>query len=321
MADPHYLGIDAGGSTTICLLGDGTSTLARGTAGPANPSLVGVDGFRAAIVAAVEAANGDRPPAPIEMAWLGVAGSERPGLREQLRAVAREALFAERVEISHDARLLLAAADLQHGIGLVAGTGSSVYGRTDEGSELSLGGWGHLLGDEGSGYDIAVRALRAVSAAADGRGPRTQLEGILTQRLGVADAHDLRERCYPAPPVTEVAGLAEAVLSAADTDSVAEAIVDSAAHDLATLVDVCAARLFGGPQVGAVPVVLAGGLLASGSPLHRRLVIRLEASAVRYRAITPTREPAAGGLTLARAGPREPPRGRPHLSETPANQR
>jgi N-acetylglucosamine kinase-like BadF-type ATPase len=303
MVESRYVGIDAGGSSTICLVGDGASILARGTAGPANPTLVGVDGFRAAIAASMEAAVRDSPAATISMAWLGVAGSERPAIRAQLRAVALEALGAERVEISHDARLLLAAADVDHGVGLVAGTGSSAYGRTADGRELGVGGWGHLLGDEGSGYDIAVRALRAVSAAADGRGPRTSLEAVLTERLGVPDPRDLRVRLYPAPAVTELARLAEAVLGVAEDDAVAGAIVDAAAGDLARLVDACAGQLFPPEHQEPLPVVLAGGLLAAGSALHRRLVRRLEQAPIRYQPITLSREPAAGALALARAGP------------------
>ena len=320
MPERRYLGIDAGGSTTTCLVGDETTTLGRGTAGAANPSLVGVDGFRTAIAAAARAALGDLPSAPIAVAWLGVAGSERPGLRERLRVAASEALGAERVEISHDARLLLAAADLEHGIGLVAGTGSSAYGRAEDGREVSIGGWGHLLGDEGSGYDIAVRALRAVTAAVDGRGPRTQLAELLAERLGANDAHELRERCYPAPPISDIARLAETVLAAADADPVAAAIVDTAADELTTLVDACAARLFVTPDAPPVPVVLAGGLLRSGSALHRRVLTRLEAAPNHYRAITPTRESASGGLALARAGPREPPVSASTMSETSAIQ-
>lgn len=319
MAEHRFVGIDAGGSKTICVVGDDTSTLGRGVAGSASPTLVGIDGFRAAITESLEVAARGLSPAPIEMAWLGVAGSERPALREQLRATAGQALGTEGVEVSHDARLLLAAADREHGIGLVAGTGSSVYGRTEDGRELSLGGWGHLLGDEGGGYDIAVRALRAVSAAVDGRGPRTKLEHLLSERLGVDDPRGLRERCYPAATVSEIASLAEAVVDAADDDPIAAAILDAAAADLATLVDVCAGRLFGRSHVDPVSVVLAGGLLAEGSPLYRLLASRLEGSPIRYLAITPTREPAAGALTLARAGPREPPIHYVRGSETPAS--
>lgn len=307
MTVPRFVGIDAGGTSTVCLVGDDRATLGRGTAGPANPSLVGVDGFRTAIAESADAALQDLTAAPIASAWLGVAGSERPGLRDRLRAVAREALGAELVEISHDARLVLAAAEVDHGIALVAGTGSSAYARSGDGRELRLGGWGHLLGDEGGGYDIAVKALRAVTAAADGRGPRTALEQLLPGLLGVAGPAALGERCYPAPPVHQIASLARTVVEAADHDEVSASIVRAAAGELAGLVDACAERLFGASSAGPVPVVLSGGMLSRGSRLHLHLVELLEREPGRYHLITPTREPAAGALTLARAGPREPP--------------
>jgi len=307
MAEDRYLGIDVGGSKTTCLVGDGTVTLGRGTAGAGNPSLVGLDGFRAAIATAAREALNDLSPASIVVAWLGVAGSEQPLVRDQLRAAAAKELGAARTVISHDARLLLAAADVTHGIGLVAGTGSSAFGVSESGREVSVGGWGHLLGDEGSGHDIAVRALRAVTAAIDGRGPHTRLGELLFERLAVRDANELRERCYPAPAINDIARLAETVLAAADSDHVAGTIVDAAADELMKLVDACAAGAVESSDARAVPVVLAGGLLAPGSALHRRLVERLAAPPIRYCPIVPTREPAAGGLALARAGPREPP--------------
>lgn len=318
MSERRYLAIDAGGTTTVCLVGDDVTILGRGTAEGANPTLVGIDGFRAAIAAAAAAALRDLPAAPIAAAWLGVAGSQRVGLPEQLRAVASEALGVEHIELIHDGMLLLAVADLDHGVGLVAGTGSSAFGRAQDGRELSMGGWGYLLGDEGSGYDVAVRALRAVTAAIDGRGPRTELVELLTARLGALHPRELPDRMYPARSVTEIASLAELVLAVAERDRVAASIVEAAADDLVTLVGACARRLFG-PGV-PVPVVLAGGLLADGSSLHRCLVGRLDADPMPYRPITPTREPAEGGLALARAGPREPPINHPSLAETPITQ-
>jgi len=305
MTEPRYLGFDAGGSTTVCVAGDASAVLGRGVAGPGNPTLVGVEGFRSAILEAAAAAQQGLPPAPISAAWLGVAGSERPGVRAELLAAARTALGADRVEISHDARLLLAAAEVDHGIGLVSGTGSSAYGRTADGAEVSVGGWGHLLGDEGSGYDIAVRALRAVTAAIDGRGAETVLVRLLTERLGAADPAQLREHAYPSPSVTAIAALATTVLAAADDDAVAGSILDAAADDLVSLVDSCASRLPTGRGAGALPVVLAGGLLEPGSALHRRVVARLAGRSGRYDAIHPRQELAAAGLALARAGPPE----------------
>jgi N-acetylglucosamine kinase-like BadF-type ATPase len=302
MPERRYLGIDAGGSTTVCMVGDGTATLGRGVAAGANPTLVGVDGFRAAIVAATTAALRDLQPAPIAVAWLGVAGSERPGMRAELRAVAAEALGAEDVEISHDARLLLAAADLDHGIGLVAGTGSSAFGRTEDGRELSLGGWGYLLGDEGSAHDIGRAALRAVAQAADGRGPATRLTEDITRALGVSVGEELRERCYPAVSVSEVAGLAAVVLDLASEDGVAASILRAAAADLALAVAVCDERMQE-PHSSPRVIVAAGGLLRPRSPLLAFLEAALQARDASYQVSPLLAEPASGALALARDGP------------------
>merc|ERR1711964_171025 len=70
----------------------------------------------------------------------------------------------------------------REGVIAISGTGSIVYGRNHGGKAARAGGWGHLLGDEGSGYDIGLQGLRAVVRMADGRQPSTLLiPEILTQ--------------------------------------------------------------------------------------------------------------------------------------------
>ncbi|CAN5549913.1 BadF/BadG/BcrA/BcrD ATPase family protein [soil metagenome] len=302
MADALYLGVDAGGSKTVCLLGDRLTTLGRGEAGPANPSLAGVAGFRAALADATRDAlrgsgSGRRR---VARAWIGVAGGEAPGMRAALRGAALELLPVDEVVISHDARLILAAADVGSGIAVVAGTGSSVYGLAPDGREVIVGGWGHLLGDEGSGHDIALQALRAVTQAADGRGPATRLSAAIGEALGAATPAELRQRCYPAPQVPEIARLASIVLDLAPTDEVAAAIVKRAAADLATAVEACRRRL--GRSHTLVTVVAAGGLLRDGSPLLHRLAAELSASGG-FAVEALIGEPAAGALALARDAP------------------
>lgn len=299
MAEPLFLGIDAGGSKTVCLAGDRNATIGRGESGPANPSLGGVAGFRAAIAAAAGDALGRTVPSASLSAWIGVAGAETMGMRAALRDAALEALDARDVWISHDGRLILAAAGVRTGIAVVAGTGSSVYGLSADGRGVAVGGWGHLLGDEGSGYDIARQALRAATQATDGRGPRTRLsEGLLTA-LGVRSVRALRRRCYPAPPVPEVAQLARLVLQLADEDDVASSIVERAARDLAAAVQACRDQLATGDQA-LVPVVVAGGLMGERSPLLARLTDQLEQLRDGYRVMPLAAEPAAGALALAR---------------------
>jgi glucosamine kinase len=309
MDEPLFMGFDAGATKTVCLVGDRHSTIGRGESGPANPSSAGVAGFSAAIAAAAREAlagySGSRPRSgPRARAWIGVAGAETPAMRAALRAAAIDALEARQVWISHDARLLLTAAGVGSGIAVVAGTGSSVYGLSADGREVTVGGWGHLLGDEGSGYDIARQALRAVTQAADGRGPQTRLSDEIPAALGVASVQALRGRLYPAAAVADVAQLARVVVDVSADDEIASAIVSRAATELALAVRTCRQRLPAADEA-PLPVVIGGGLMNAGSPLLERLAKELEQEIDRYRVMPLTQEPAAGALALARAGPDE----------------
>ena len=299
MSAARYLGIDAGASKTVCLVGDAERVIGRGVAGPANPVLVGIAGFRRAVAASAEAAlGGDKPE--IVMAWLGVAGSGALQARSELVDAAREALGTQHVTISHDARLLPAAAGLSAGLAIVAGTGCSAYGVDEAGTEASAGGWGHLLVDEGGAYDIALRGLRAVAAQSDGRGPATLLTSSLPAAAGIADVAGLRAWAAAAHDVPAVARLAEEVLRAAESDPVAGAIVDGAAEALVRTVRACHDQLRF--TAHPIPVVFAGGLVGRESPLASRLAEHL-ARAGPYRPVPLTVEPAVGALALARAGP------------------
>lgn len=302
MSEDRFVGIDAGGSSTVCLVGDATRTLGRGVAGPSNPNVVGPEGMETALAAALRAALADAglddtTPA---RAWIGAAGSEA-GHGALWRDAARRLLGPD-VRVSHDGRLLLAACGLASGVALVAGTGSSAYGRRDDGVEATAGGWGHLLGDEGSGHDLGRAALRAATAALDGRAPQTGLVAAVLAWAGARDATELRSRAYPAPPASQVAQLGGEVLRlASDDDEVARRLVRTAAADLSALVRAVAESLH---LVPPIPVVVGGGLLAPGSALAAELEDELSDHDLRF----PSGEPAVGALELARrnAGAGEP---------------
>jgi glucosamine kinase len=296
-----YLGIDAGGTKTVALLGDAHRRLGRGVAGPANPSLVGVDGTVAAVREAVSSAFADAAieRVAVVVAWIGGAGSV--AWRRALLAQAA-ALGADHVELSHDGRLLLAVAKLDEGIGLVAGTGSSAYARDHRGSEATSGGWGHLLGDEGGGYDIARAGMRAASQAIDGRGPGTALVPALLATLGADGASDLRARAYPAAAVEETASFAAHVLDcAADGDPVAAAIIAGAGRQLS---DLCAAAAAPLDIEAPRHIVAGGGLLHAGSPLLAAVAAHLPANE-EYVLREIDDEPAVGALALARQADRK----------------
>ncbi|HKW69023.1 MAG TPA: BadF/BadG/BcrA/BcrD ATPase family protein [Candidatus Dormibacteraeota bacterium] len=99
------------------------------------------------------------------------AGAEVPAARERLERLLERTLPGSLVAVVHDARLVLAAAGLQAGIALIAGTGTVAYGRAADGREARRGGWGWILGDEGGGTWITREAAREVMARAEAGDP------------------------------------------------------------------------------------------------------------------------------------------------------
>jgi N-acetylglucosamine kinase-like BadF-type ATPase len=219
---------------------------------------------------------------------------------------ATQAAVADRVHVVTDGLVLFADAVTEPwGVVLIAGTGSLALAR-QRGAGLSAaapvdrcGGWGPLLGDEGSGHAIGLAGLKAAMRAADGRGPETILREALLRRFAVAEAAELVGRLH-APEVgrREIADVAREVIAAADVgDAVASAIIAAAAADLAAHVRTLAIR--GEFAAGVYPLRLAGGLLTGAATLRRLLVDSLSASGHEPASVTVVAEPAVAAARFA----------------------
>ena len=144
---------------------------------------------------------------------------------------------AEKYAITNDALIaLVGATGGEPGVVTIAGTGSIAFGRNAEGRTARAGGWGYLLGDEGGGFDLVRRALRAVLRQEEGWGPATVLREALLEAAEARDAHDLMHRVYTEEyPRARVAGFARLVDDVANAgDLVAREIMGGAAQALAT---------------------------------------------------------------------------------------
>ncbi len=160
MASLYYLGVDGGGSKTLAVIVDEQGReCGRGLAGSANYVAVGLELAIQNIYSAVMRATHEVADAlPLCKAWLGLAGVDRPS--DSALLVSHLHTLASSVQITNDADLALSALPGVAGIVLIVGTGSIALGRNEEGSVTRVGGWGHILGDEGSGYDIGRQGLR-----------------------------------------------------------------------------------------------------------------------------------------------------------------
>lgn len=164
---------------------------------------------------------------------------------------------------------LIGAHGQRLGVLVMAGAGSLAYGVDAGGMSALAGGWGYLIGDEGSRYWIGRRALEAVSRAMDGRARKTGLTLSLLEALDLRQPRDLIGWLYRPEqiPVHAIARLAPLVLDAAESDLVARRIVEAAAQELAHLVETVSNRL----ALDAPPIAFAGDLLSGPNRLSTRL--------------------------------------------------
>jgi len=311
---PHgglLLGMDGGGSKTVALLADQDGrVLGRGAAGSSNYQAAGAAAAQTALDQAIAAAYADaRLPGPtwpqasdaISAACFGLAGVDRPEDRDLFEAWTAERLPDARVMIANDAELVLAAGTAEGwGCALISGTGSIVYGRDSAGRTARSGGWGHLLGDEGSGYAVGLAALRAVMRAFDGRAPSTELTAAVLSHWSLARPTDLVGRVYReslAPG--EVAGLARLVDEAATGgDAVAQAIVDEAGGELALAAAAVVQAL--GLQ-GPTPCALAGSFIVKGRAVRAAFAAAAQRMDLHLSPIAEVHEPARGAVRLAQS--------------------
>ena len=300
MAAELLLGIDGGGSTSRAVLADAQGRiLGVGTTGSSNLQIVGLEGVVAAVEVAIQAARraaGVASDAPVNVACLGLAGVDRPGDRERVSTALRVRSLAERLLLVSDSELVLAAGCPEGwGLALVSGTGSICFGRAPDGRTARAGGWGYLLGDEGSGFAIAQQALRLAARTADGRAEAHELLEAALAFWGLTAPEELvplvYQRVRGAPAA--LAWFAPRVLDLASAgDPHATAIVEEAATELARSVEVVRARL----ELNASPLALGGGILLHSSLLRERLLGQLPSA---VGPVTLVEEATRGAVHLA----------------------
>ncbi|HVH24516.1 MAG TPA: BadF/BadG/BcrA/BcrD ATPase family protein [Pseudonocardia sp.] len=291
----RFLGLDIGGSKTHAVLADPTGVRAEAVVGSANIASVGVREATRQLTAVLDGLGVDELGATaVEAVCAGAAGADSPEQRHQLTDLIAGLLPTARVQVVHDTQLLLAAAGLDDGIALIAGTGSVAWGINPDGRSHRAGGWGYLLGDEGSGYGVARAAVRHVLDLADRAAAPDTLTAALVAGCGLTGREHLLERFYANPERRYWARQAGVVFELAVAgDPVAVRIVDEAAAALTALV-----RTVAGVLDRTGPVVCAGGLITHRPALLTRLRDTLAADGVTDVRLL-DRDPVHGAVRIA----------------------
>jgi N-acetylglucosamine kinase-like BadF-type ATPase len=300
------LGLDAGGTKTVAWLAPGASdvpfgALGVGVGGPGNPHSVGLEAACSAYMAAINEAfsNAAIEPRPVTAICLAVAGAGREDDRRRIAQWAADLRIADRIAVVSDADAVLAAGTPNAcGVGVIAGTGSIVFGRDAHGREFRAGGWGPLLGDEGSAFALATSGLRAASHAIDCRGPATVLAEAFMVRLGIAEPRMLVNAIYDSRMDRRaIAALADVVTAAANRDSTADELLSQTARELGDQVSAVVRSLQFAP--GEYSLVLAGGLLVGCELLRWRLVDTLITDGNWPVSIHVVPDPVVGAIRIA----------------------
>lgn len=269
-----FLGLDGGGTGCRAVLADATGAeLGRAQGGPCN-IMSDAEGALASLLDCAGRALDGRDPGQVT-AVLGMAGVNTSGAAEWLPPL----LPFGRVKVVQDAAIAAAGAlGLADGIVAAMGTGS-VFIRQSGGNITTIGGWGPILGDEGSGNWLGRRLLAHVLRAGDGLAEDSPLVQDALARHGgrsgiVAFARSARGSDFGA----EVPHILQA-----QDDPVARAILSEAAELVAASVGIL-------QRHGNLPVVFAGGL----GPAYAALL------AGRWQTLDPLGSPLDGALLMAR---------------------
>jgi glucosamine kinase len=275
------VGIDGGGTKTRALLADERGERiaeAIGAGSAVRPQEIERSaGIIAGVVRDV-LEIGEAPNTRPRVLCVGVAGVGRELERQELWEFLVSQELAEEVVVQTDFAVALDDAFGDGpGVLLIAGTGSSAFGRGPTGVTARCGGWGPIIGDEGGGGWIGRRALSVVSAAADGREPETALTGAVLTALELSETTELIRWATKATPAL-FATLAPVVMTVADSgDLRANSVVSMAVEELALHIRALARQLFVDERA-SVPVALTGGLLNKGTSLRKRLEHRLKSA-------------------------------------------
>lgn len=242
-----HIGVDGGGSKTEIVALDQKGRVLRCLHKPgSNYHEVGMEQAVRYIIEGIRVALQEEK---LKGIGISLAGIDTPkdweimanGLKKSLMVLAQETMnpFQEiPVVLENDSYgALMSVKGEFSGNALAVGTGAVALGVNNEGQVFRIGGWGHLIGDQGSGYDIGRKALTAMVASYDGYGPKSYLETTITEHLRLVQVHEVNDWLYQSKRTNkEVAALVPVVVETARTgDVISQSILVEAGRSLGLL--------------------------------------------------------------------------------------
>lgn len=295
----YRLGIDGGGTKTLgVLINEKGDVLGRKETGPSNFLSVGLEeaviNIQTVVYELCREHNLDLADVKIGIGLAGIG-------READKKIMTEALRGRNFNfvLDSDAYIaLMAATEGQDGLAVIAGTGSIAYGRKGE-VQTRTGGWGYLLGDEGSGYYIGKRAMFEACRSYDGRSIPSKLTEVVWDYFACDNQDDFVHLIYEQPPIRQqVAGLTRKVaeLAKKEKDTLAILILKDAALELALSATTLAKKL--GLDKTEFPLGLIGGVFKAGEYILEHFEKKVLESCPKAKISPCLHEPAIGAVLM-----------------------
>jgi N-acetylglucosamine kinase-like BadF-type ATPase len=301
----YTIGVDGGGTKTEAVMIDESGTVHhRIVTGATNPHAVTFEIAEQRLAELIDLFL-DLPNIQadsVKVICLGLAGVSRPDetmrIQEFIEQYLRKRESLSKVHVRNDAEIaLMAALNLPHGLIAISGTGSIVYGVASDGNQYRVGGWGHLLGDQGSGYAIGLQALQAAMQSYDGILPETMLTSLILAKTGLRSIEDMKRYIYqPTIQKQHIADFASVCIQAGEAkDAAAIRILERSAEELAIAALTIRHKH---PSFHSAAIAISGSLFVNSLIFRQTFEQRHRQDAPQAEIVLNERSPAIGAAYL-----------------------
>jgi len=300
----YLIGIDGGGTKTDSAIADLSGKIIHLTTGkPSNFLVVGIEEAVENIFALIEEnlfkLEGDF--AEVKQIVIGAAGAGRKEDAQLLEKSFKDysdqqGVHFKGIKVVSDAHIALEGAFPDSaGCILIAGTGSILFGKDENGIIHRVGGFGRLIGDEGSGYSIGRKALNAVSKESDGRGEASLISELLNAKMNSSSSTSIINEVYKEK--LDVASVAKIVIEAAEEgDMIAEDILDEEADELVLHIK----SLMNKIQTDNLNVAFSGSLIDNKNFYSDLLKQKIKSTLPKVIVVKPASTPVSGAILFAK---------------------
>lgn len=300
MSGKLWIGIDGGGTKTIAVIGDEHGYLfaiAKGSSGNLTAISSGqlytlINNLIDQLLMKTGAALSD-----VETVFAAMAGADRQTEQQKIYNTFQQSPIHAKLKVQSDIHAALAAGAWgREGTLIIAGTGAIVFGYEQQ-KTFRIGGWGYLLGDEGSGYHLGQLAIRSVLKANDDQVPLKSFQKAILTHFNVLSPDQLITKVYSsANPVAAISSVSRLVLEAFEEDALAKLIVKTVQDALFGLIESAYSRI-----ERSKPIVLHGGLF-SNNIFYKEFKVRFSTQFPDLSALKPSISGAVGAYLLALHG-------------------